>query len=243
MLKLTERLEMLANEVKKGESMADIGTDHGFLPVSLWERGISPKVIMADVSSGSLNKARENCEMLYPGETFDLRLGDGLKILQKGEVDDVVIAGMGGLLMIRIFEEDMDKTRSFRKFILQPRISAGKLRYWLLHHDFSIVTDTLVREGRFICNVITAETRAGRNMEYIQNHLDEILTYGEEDIRLDVPVWLTGHPLFEEHVNRRLEQAEDIFLQMKNSASRWDDKKRQIQNDMEYLRGLFNENI
>ena len=79
--------------------MADIGTDHGFLPVYLWEAGISPHVIMADISRGSLDKARDNCEMLHPGQDFDLRLGSGIEVLADGEVDAVAIAGMGGILM------------------------------------------------------------------------------------------------------------------------------------------------
>ena len=61
MIKLTPRLKTIADEIEKGETMADIGTDHGFLPVYLWEAGICPKVIMADISSGSLSKAEQNC--------------------------------------------------------------------------------------------------------------------------------------------------------------------------------------
>lgn len=239
MIKLTDRLQLLADEVKIGESMADIGTDHGFLPISLWERGISPKVIMADVSEGSLKKAEDNCRMLYPDETFDLRLGDGLKVLENGEVDDIVIAGMGGLLMIKIFEADMEKTMSYGKFILQPRISAGKLRYWLLHNGFSIVTDTLVREGRFICNVISAVTEKNMNIPYIQDRISDIMEYEDDDIRLDVPEWLKGHELFAEHVERRIMQVEDIMKSLMDSGSQWNEKKDRTRKDLEYLRGLI----
>ena len=58
-MKLTPRLQKIADEIKPGETMADIGTDHGFLPLFLWEQGISPQVIMADISKGSLDKAAE----------------------------------------------------------------------------------------------------------------------------------------------------------------------------------------
>ena len=60
MIKLSDRLQLIAKEVNNGETVADIGTDHGFLPMYLWEQGISPKVIMADVSQGSLKKAQQN---------------------------------------------------------------------------------------------------------------------------------------------------------------------------------------
>ena len=79
MINLSERLLAIAQEVGKGETVADIGTDHGFLPLYLWEKGISPKVIMTDISQGSLAKARENCSRWYPDTEFDLRLGDGIR--------------------------------------------------------------------------------------------------------------------------------------------------------------------
>ena len=156
MIKLSPRLKKIADQINPGETMADIGTDHGFLPIYLWENNISPKVIMADISSGSLAKARENCSMYYPGEEFDLRLGSGVEVLANSEVDAVVMAGMGGILMTEILEKDVLKSRSFRKLILQPRKDVGKLRYWLFDNGFSITNEGLVREGKYICEIITA---------------------------------------------------------------------------------------
>ena len=72
-MKLTPRLQVIANEIQQGETMADIGTDHGFLPLYLWEKGISPQVIMADISRGSLEKAAENCRFLICGLAADWR--------------------------------------------------------------------------------------------------------------------------------------------------------------------------
>lgn len=156
MIKLSPRLKKIADQINPGETMADIGTDHGFLPIYLWENNISSKVIMADISSGSLAKARENCAMYYPGEEFDLRLGSGVEVLANSEVDAVVMAGMGGILMTEILEKDILKSRSFRKLILQPRKDVGKLRYWLFDNGFSIANEGLVREGKYICEIITA---------------------------------------------------------------------------------------
>lgn len=128
MMKLSPRLKKIAEQINAGETMADIGTDHGFLPIYLWENKICPKVIMADISSGSLLKARENCEMYDPDARFDLRLGSGIEVLEEAEVDAVVMAGMGGILMTEILEKDIKKSLSFRKLILQPRKDVGKLR-------------------------------------------------------------------------------------------------------------------
>ena len=154
---LTDRLQMIADEIQQGETMADIGTDHGFLPLYLWEKGISPSVIMCDVSEPSLAKAKAAAGAYQFGHELDFRVGDGLQILKSGEVDDIVIAGMGGLLIRDILAFDLEKTCSFGKFILQPRNNSGILRYWLASHCFDIVKNQLVREGKFICEIITVK--------------------------------------------------------------------------------------
>ena len=152
---LTDRLQMIADEIQQGETMADIGTDHGFLPLYLWENGISPKVIVCDVSKPSLAKAKAAAGAYQFGHELDFRAGDGLQVLAAGEVDDIVIAGMGGLLIRDILAHNIEKTCSFGRFILQPRNNSGQLRYWLVSHNFSITKNQLVREGKFICEVIT----------------------------------------------------------------------------------------
>lgn len=185
MIKLTDRLQTLADQIKQNETMADIGTDHGFLPIFLWENKISPKVIMADVSSGSLDKARCNCADLYPDEEFDLRLGNGIQVLDKGEVDAVVIAGMGGKLIAQILGEDTEKTKSFKKLVLQPRNGQGKLRCWLVENDFSIIRESLVREGKYICEVITAVPgKVDDNLSYV---IDDC---NNDSMEYEVPPWI-----------------------------------------------------
>jgi len=186
MMKLSPRLKKIAEQINAGETMADIGTDHGFLPIYLWENKICPKVIMADISSGSLLKARENCEMYDPDASFDLRLGSGIEVLKEAEVDAVVMAGMGGILMTEILEKDIKKSLSFRKLILQPRKDVGKLRYWLFNNGFSITNEALVREGKYICEIITAVPKEvaitrqmnGDDIEYEFPH--SLIDYNDE---------------------------------------------------------------
>ncbi len=189
MIKLSPRLKKIAEQIDVGETMADIGTDHGFLPVYLWGNKICPSVIMADISPGSLAKAEENCKMLYPDTKFDLRLGSGIEVLAPGEVDAVVMAGMGGILMTEILEQDLAKAQSFKKLILQPRKDVGKLRFWLYDHGFSIIGENLVRERKYICEVLTAIPKEvaitrqmnGDDIEYefphtLLDYHDELLT-------------------------------------------------------------------
>lgn len=165
MNRLTDRLQLIADQIEKGETMADIGTDHGFLPLYLWEKGISPSVIMCDISLPSLDKAISAAAEHEDRSGLDFRAGDGLKVIETAEVDAVVIAGMGGLLIRDILAEDMDKSRSISKYVLQPRNNSGQLRYWLTANNFEICSNLLVREGKFICEVIVAKPIKGSNTE------------------------------------------------------------------------------
>ncbi|WP_425754838.1 tRNA (adenine(22)-N(1))-methyltransferase [Ihubacter sp. rT4E-8] len=161
-MKLSDRLQLIADEIKVGETMADIGCDHGFLPIYLMSKKKCPKAIMTDISEGSLQKAKDNCmdfaEKFDRSIHFDHRIGNGIDVLDYGEVDVVVIAGMGGLLICDILGWDLAKSRSIKRFILQPRNYPGKLRHWLYVHGFTVVKESLVREGKFICEIMTVET-------------------------------------------------------------------------------------
>ena len=171
MIKLSERLEIIANLIDKNETMADIGTDHGFLPVALWERGTCKKIILSDINKGPLEKASENIKATNPGVEFDLRLGNGLETILPGEVSTLVIAGMGGTLITEILSADLEKSKSFGKIILQPRNGQSKLRYWLLENGFNITKEELVKEGFYICEIIVAipvYKVATRNISWVE---------------------------------------------------------------------------
>ena len=98
-MKLTNRLQAAADLVPVCESMADIGTDHGYLPIYLVQEGRARRAIACDVNDGPLTRAREDVRSSGLSRQIGLRLGGGLAPLGKGEVDGVTICGMGGLLM------------------------------------------------------------------------------------------------------------------------------------------------
>ncbi|MEG0157415.1 MAG: class I SAM-dependent methyltransferase, partial [Anaerovoracaceae bacterium] len=172
-----------------------------------------PKVIMADVSAGSLKKAEENCKEAYPEEQFDLRLGNGLEVLEPGEVDTIVIAGMGGVLMTEILGAELSKTKSFRKFILQPRSAVGELRHWLFHQGFSIIGECLVREGKFICEILTVVPEPEVVLDF------SLAKEPAESIRWELPSWHKGQQddLTRDYLNRKLLREEKILNAMNNS--------------------------
>lgn len=153
---LSERLQAIADLIPYEETMADIGTDHGFLPAYLIQSGICPKVIATDISEGSLQKAASLAEDKNLNNTFSTRLGNGLEVVTFSEVDNIIIAGMGGILISEILGKDLEKTKSFKRLILQPRSKIGFLRSWLIKKGFTIEKETLVKELDKICEIIVA---------------------------------------------------------------------------------------
>ena len=231
MIKLTPRLKTIADEIEKGETMADIGTDHGFLPLYLWEMGVCPHVIMADISKGSLSKAEENCRSLHPDTAFDLRLGSGIEVLDTGEVEAVVIAGMGGILMTGILGADIEKSWSFKKLVLQPRNRIGQLRWWLYNNGFCISNEKLVREGKYICEVLTVVPR-------------EIAVTGDlgpDDIEYEFPHKLIDfkNELTEEYLNKKLDLEKLILKSMSQGRQEEPARLRRQNYRVEYLEYLL----
>ncbi len=231
MIKLSPRLETIAEQINAGETMADIGTDHGFLPIYLWENKISPKVIMADISKGSLAKAEENCRNMYPETAFDLRLGSGIEVLEEAEVDAVVMAGMGGILMTEILAKDAKKSRSFSKLILQPRKDIGKLRFWLFDNGFRIVNEALVREGKYICEVLTA----------IPKEIAITRQMNGDDIEYEFPHTLIDYndELLEEYLTVKKRLEEEILCNMKKGKYTTAKEIRHQSYRVEYLESLL----
>ncbi len=153
---LSERLKTIADLIPYEETMADIGTDHGFLPVYLIETGRSPNAIATDISEGSLQKAIDLAKGKKLDNMLSTRRGDGLDVIGKAEVDNVIIAGMGGILISDILGKDIEKAKSFKRLILQPRSKIGFLRKWLRDHNFTVERETLVKELDKICEIIVA---------------------------------------------------------------------------------------
>ena len=160
--KLSARLEAMAGHINAGESVADIGADHGYLPLHLVREGVSPFAILTDSQPGPLEKTRASVARAKAGRSdmrIELRLGDGLSALGPGEVDVVVIAGMGGETISSILSTDPSKACSFRKYILQPRTKTDVLKAWLAGEGWKILAEEEAEERGRKCDVIVCTTK------------------------------------------------------------------------------------
>ncbi|TCO80019.1 tRNA (adenine(22)-N(1))-methyltransferase [Marinisporobacter balticus] len=156
-MKLTPRLLTIAKFVPPKSVVADVGTDHGYIPVYLIENKIAQKVIATDVNEGPLYSAQTAIKTYGMGDYIETRLGNGLAPIKSNEVDTVIIAGMGGLLIRDILMRHMDVTKSVNRFILQPMVAQDELRRWLIQNDFKIVDEKLVREEHRIYEIMVVE--------------------------------------------------------------------------------------
>lgn len=156
MLKLKSRLNMAAQMVRKGSRLADIGTDHAYLPASLILDGTVPCAIAADLRKGPLENAEATVNHYGIAEKVQLRLSDGLKCVSRDEVDDIVIAGMGGILISEILEAAPWVKDKNIQLILQPQTHDEILRKWLWENGFEITDEaSCFDDGKtYICMAV-----------------------------------------------------------------------------------------
>ncbi len=144
-MQLDSRLSAVASLVRKNSKFADIGTDHAYLPVFLIENGIIDNAIAADLRKGPLNNAKETVEVHNLTKKIELRLSDGLDNFTEGEVNEIAVAGMGGLLISQFVERTKWLKNRDVHLILQPMTHEEELRKTLFDNGF-IIDNELVAE-------------------------------------------------------------------------------------------------
>ncbi len=149
-IRLSKRLERLGCYVTEGNRLADIGTDHAYLPIALVQAGRIPSAISADVNEGPLLRAGEHIRVAGLSGQVETRLSDGLSHFQPDEADTVVIAGMGGQLIRRILEGGAQLLDSVSELVLQPQSEIHLVRGWLEENGFCISDEDIVfEEGKY----------------------------------------------------------------------------------------------
>lgn len=149
-MELSKRLTAVAGLVPECVCAADIGTDHGYVPIFLVEQKKVDKVIAVDVNKGPLERAGRHIAQCGLSARIETRLSDGLSALKAGEADIMVAAGMGGGLIIRIMEEGKPVADSLKACVLQPQSEIGKVRRYLAENGLVIEKEDMVLEdGKF----------------------------------------------------------------------------------------------
>lgn len=157
---LSRRLQAIADMVTEGYRLADIGTDHGYIPIWLIQHGRIPSAIAMDVNQGPLDRAADHIREAHLESYIRVKLSDGFSALDENEADCAVIAGMGGSLIIRILREGEKKAERLQELILQPQSDVPSVRKYIRENGFSIQDENMILEdGKYypIMRIIPAE--------------------------------------------------------------------------------------
>ena len=156
-VKLTDRLLKIASLVDNGKRIADIGTDHGYIPVYLLNQNKIQYAILGDVNKGPLENARKEVTRNKLQDKVDLRLGSGIEVLKENEVDEIIIAGMGGMLINNLLKANEKVAHTTEKLILQQMQAPEELRMFLYQNGYKILDEHLVREEHRLYEIIVCK--------------------------------------------------------------------------------------
>jgi tRNA (adenine22-N1)-methyltransferase len=154
---LSNRLKQVVSYIPKGSKIADIGSDHAYLPCYAYLQGIASYAIAGEVNEGPYNSAQEQVNKLNLQNVISVRKGNGLEVINNGEVDAITIAGMGGPLITNILDEGKHKLHSVKRLILQPNVAAIFIRKWLEENKWQLIDEDIIEEDGKIYEILTAE--------------------------------------------------------------------------------------
>lgn len=147
-MELTKRLERIASYVPQGTIVADVGTDHGYIPIYLVKENLSPKAYAMDIGKGPLKKAEKNIKAHGLEEMIETILSDGLQQLGDRKVDTLIIAGMGGMLIEKILMEGKDCLKNIPNLVLSPHLDIQAVRKVVHKMGYEISFEDFLREGQ-----------------------------------------------------------------------------------------------
>ena len=200
---LDNRLNLCAEFVRDGAKIADIGTDHAYLPVWLCRIGKCPSAIAADINPDPLKRGKQTIIEANMSELVKTRLSDGLKEMGQNEADDIVIAGMGGELIARILSDWEFSKDSSKHFILQPMTKAEVLIKWLCDNGYEILKqdcciaakkcytvllvkytgEILARDESFYYLAKLTPTKKETHLQFVRSQINRLLKQANGDVR------------------------------------------------------------
>lgn len=199
-MELSNRLKMVASCAKKYDFLVDVGTDHAYIPIYLLKNGIIKKAVACDISKGSVEKAKKNISLYGYAEQIETRCGDGLTVIQEDEFpDEIIIAGMGGMLIIDILKKSKHIADSAKRLILQPQRDIDKVRRYIHSVNLKITYENMIFEAGKFYNVIVCE----KGLE--DNYTDKEYLFGKILIN-------EKNPFLKKHIEHELNKMNNVLI-------------------------------
>ncbi|MGN0108094.1 MAG: tRNA (adenine(22)-N(1))-methyltransferase [Hominilimicola sp.] len=198
---ITQRLKCIIDHTN-GARIADIGTDHAYIPIHIIQNDMAEYVIAGDVRQGPVDIARTNVKKNNLSDKIEVRLGSGLSILKNREVDTIIIAGMGGQLIREIIDADIEIAKEC-KLVLQPMNAQYELRKYLIYNNFKINDEDLAVEGFKVYNVMNVQSG-------VQDKF-------ENDFEYQIPKYLLNHKYFRNLYDKKHREFTKVIRGLENS--------------------------
>ena len=213
------RLNTLAKMVDPGSRVADIGTDHAYLPIELVKNGKIDYAIASDVAEGPLENAKNDIAAAGLTEQIETRLGSGLEtVTHADQIDTVVIAGMGGKLMTDILDRAWSKDAQFKTLVLEPNIGEAGVRNWLMMHNYKIISEKLIAED-------------GHTYELIKASLTE-----EKEIFFGPFIVQEKNPVFYQKWEGQLVYYQRLLVNLNKARKKDEDRINEVAHDIKLIK-------
>ena len=231
-MELSKRLEAVASLADPGETVADVGCDHGYVGIWLIQQKLFSKVIAMDVRPGPLEAARKNIQLYQVEDQIEIRLSDGLDMLSQGEADCMICAGMGGALTCRILNHHLQKVKAMKQVILQPQSELHLVRKFLRTNGFLILREEIVMEdGKYYPMMKAVPCMAGAGE----------IPYSEEELEFGRVLLQQAHPVLGQFLEREMEIQNRILSALESQESvRAKKRMEEISYRIEWIRGILN---
>ncbi|MCQ9209908.1 tRNA (adenine(22)-N(1))-methyltransferase [Granulicatella seriolae] len=229
-IQLSTRLLRVANYVPQDAILADIGSDHAYLPIYLLQNQTIQSAIAGEVVQGPYQSAKTSSQEYGLEKLIDVRMGDGLNVLkEEDQVTVITICGMGGELISQILEEGYLKEHlaGVETLILQPNVAEYQVRKWLLTHGYAITNEEILADNKRIYEIIVAKPT------------HETPNYSEVQLKHGIYLTQTKPVLAKEKWQQLIEKHKFVLKQLQKSSQKQDDKIAQIQNEIAQLEELI----
>ncbi|GCF94525.1 SAM-dependent methyltransferase [Enterococcus florum] len=227
---LSKRLQVVADFVPANARLADIGSDHAYLPVALMLQDRIQYAVAGEVVAGPYESAKRQTTSNGLEERIDVRLADGLEAIRPSdEINVVTICGMGGVLIRDILQKGKERNRLSGKerLILQPNVGEKHLRIWLMQEGYQILNETILEENKKIYEVIVAEKRT------------EAFTYTSQELLFGPILMREKNSVFLKKWRRQLEKHQSVLNDLTQSSREVTDKIHEFQQEAEWIKEVL----